>query len=176
MLLDELLPSWDVRQIHRIEVGAPPARTFRAVRHLDLGRSGLNRLLFLARGLSVRRSIRLSDLLARGFVLLAEDPPRELVLGLVARPWTLMAGVRRMDVEGFRRFDRPGYARVGWAFTVEPVGRAGSVVTTETRVRCTDEGSRRRFRWYWRAIGPFSSLVRTEALRIIKAAAEHDVP
>jgi hypothetical protein len=171
-MLDDFVPAWDVRQFHRIEVEAPPERAFEAVRRLDLGRSRLNRLLFRARGLPVARFIRLSDLLARGFVLLAEDPPRELILGLVARPWTLMGGIRRMDAEGFRRFHRPGYARIGWSFSVEPAGRGRSRVTTETRVRCTDGRSRRRFRWYWRVIGPFSGVIRREALALIKADAE----
>jgi hypothetical protein len=83
-----------------------------------------------------------------------------------------MGAIRRMDAERFRVFDRPGYARVGWSFTVAPAGRGRCVVTTETRVQCTDARSRRRFRWYWRVIGPFSGVVRTEALRLIKADAE----
>jgi len=166
MLLDEFLPSWDVRQVHTTLVEASAVRTFEAVRRLDLGRSRISRLLFLARGLPTGRSIGLSDLVARGFALLGEDPPRELVLGLVARPWTLMGGIRRLDPEGFRRFDRPGYAKIGWSFLVEPKGRS-SRLATETRILCTDETSRRRFRWYWRVIGPFSGVIRREALRLI---------
>jgi hypothetical protein len=107
----------------------------------------------------------------RGFILLGEDPPRELVLGLVARPWTLMGGIRSLDPDGFRRFDQPGYARIGWNFLVEPRGTV-SGLTTETRIRCTDDVSRRRFRWYWRLIGPFSGVVRKEALLQIKRDAE----
>jgi hypothetical protein len=170
MLLDEFLPAWDVRQIHATDVDATPDRVYAAVRRLDLGGSPINRVLFLARGM-VARGLKLSDLMVRGFVLLGEDPPRELVLGLVARPWTLMGGIRRLDPEGFRRFDRPGYARIGWSFMVRP-GGGGSRLTTQTRIRCTDQASRRKFRWYWRVIGPFSGVVRREALLLVKKDAE----
>jgi hypothetical protein len=170
MLLDELLPAWDVRQVHATEVEAPPERVFAAVRRLDLGSSPINRALFLARGL-LPRGLKLSDLMARGFVLLGEDPPRELVLGLVARPWTLLGGIRRLDADGFRRFDRPGYARIAWSFVTAPMD-GGTRLTTETRIRCTDPASRRKFRWYWRVIGPFSGVVRREALLVIKRDAE----
>jgi hypothetical protein len=170
MLVDNFLPAWDVRQVHATDVDAPPPVVYAAVRRLDLGSSSINRVLFAARGL-VARGLKLSDLMARGFVLLGEDPPRELVLGLVARPWTLMGGIRRLDAEGFSRFDRPGYARMAWNFVVEPRGR-GSRLTTETRIRCTDVASRRKFGWYWRVIGPFSGVVRKEALLHIKRDAE----
>ena len=162
---------WDVGSVHSTNVAAPPDTVYGAVRRLDLGGSPINRVLFLARGLPSRGGIKLSDLMARGFVLLGEEPPSEMVLGLVARPWTLMGGIRRLDQERFRRFDRPGYARIGWNFLVEPRG-AGSRLLTETRIRCTDEASRRKFRWYWRVIGPFSGVIRREALLLIKRDAE----
>lgn len=171
MLLDDLLPVWDVRSVHAAVVAAPPRAVYAAVRRLDLGGSPINRLLFMARGLPWRGGLKLSDLMARGFVLLGQDPPRELVLGLVARPWTLLGGIRRIDADGFRRFDRPGYARIGWSFLVEARGRASRLVT-ETRIRCTDEAGRRRFRRYWRLIAPFSGAVRREALLLIKRDAE----
>ena len=39
--------------------------------------------------------------------------------------------------------------------------------TTETRVVLTDPESRRRFLRYWRAVGPFSRLIRWKALRML---------
>lgn len=170
-LLDDLVPVWDERSVHATDVRATPEAVYAAVRRLDLGGSPINRMLFLARGFPGRGGLRLSDLMARGFVLLGEDPPRELVLGLVARPWTLMGGIRRLDAEGFRRFDRPGYARIGWSFMVRPRGST-SRLETETRIRCTDQASRRKFRWYWKIVGPLSGVVRREALTLIKKDAE----
>jgi hypothetical protein len=47
-----------------------------------------------------------------------------------------------------------------------------SRLTTETRILCTDDVSRRRFRWNRRLIGPFSGVLRNEALLQIKRHAE----
>jgi len=44
-------------------------------------------------------------------------------------------------------------------------------VATETRIRCTDDASRRAFLRYWRVIRPFSGLIRMEMLRSIRCAA-----
>ncbi|HJV03699.1 MAG TPA: hypothetical protein VJ868_00405 [Actinomycetota bacterium] len=172
MLLDELVPRFEVSQRHALIVDAPPDRTFEAVRSFDLAGSPVSRLLLQIRGLLRPGHLGIDRLLDRGFVFLGEDVPRELVLGLVGRPWTPLGGiVRHLDADGFRAFDRPGYAKVGWNFTVEERG-AGSRVRTETRIHCTDERSRRAFARYWRLIGPFSGVIRKEALRSIRDQAE----
>jgi hypothetical protein len=44
-------------------------------------------------------------------------------------------------------------------------------LTTETRVRCTDERSRRAFARYWYVIRPFSGLVRRSWLRAARRRA-----
>jgi len=52
--------------------------------------------------------------------------------------------------------------------------RAGgrSTIVTETRIVCTDADARRKFRLYWRLVGPFSALIRRILLRSIKGDAE----
>jgi hypothetical protein len=45
-------------------------------------------------------------------------------------------------------------------------------LATETRVHVPDLVSRRRFRRYWRVIGPFSGLIRVLVLRAAKRRAE----
>jgi hypothetical protein len=56
-------------------------------------------------------------------------------------------------------------------FRVEQVeGR--TVLTTETRVLCTDPGARRRFRRYWALIRPASGAIRVAGLRAIRRRAE----
>jgi hypothetical protein len=46
------------------------------------------------------------------------------------------------------------------------------MLATETRVLCLDDSSRRKFKLYWTLIAPFSGLIRNEALRVVKRAAE----
>ena len=62
-------------------------------------------------------------------------------------------------------------AVAAWNFTVLPTDE-GSLLATETRVRCTDDAARRSFARYWRVVRPFSGLIRTEALRAIRRTAE----
>lgn len=181
MRIDELMPHAHFAERHAVRVAAPPERAWRAVRALDLGGSPVVRALFALRSLPALLTRRraggtglgtsMEGLLRSGFVLLAEDPPREIVLGLAGRFWTPGGGIVRVEPEAFPAFDGPGLALAAWSFTVLPAA-GGSLVATETRVRCTDEDARRDFARYWRVIRPFSGLVRREALRAVRRAAE----
>lgn len=71
----------------------------------------------------------------------------------------------------FCEFEKPGYAKAVWNFSVTEVG-SRSRLTTETRIKCLDDESRRSFGRYWTLIRPFSGLVRMEMLRTIKRRVE----
>ena len=166
MLIDEALGSWDHAALRRRVVAAPAADVYTAIRGLDLRRSWTIRLLFTLRGMQTR-SLRLLDLAGRGFILLAERPGEELLLGLVARPWTLRGGIREMQAGEFHSFAEEGYAKIAWNFRVEPLDARRSRLSTETRIACTDARSRKRFSRYWSVVGPFSGWTRREMLRLI---------
>ncbi|HEX8694228.1 MAG TPA: hypothetical protein VF746_17540 [Longimicrobium sp.] len=180
MLIDDWMPAYDVVERHATAVAAPRERVWTAVRTLDLARSPVVRVLFALRSLpglfagrGRRRAlgVTMDGLLRSGFVLLDERPGEEVVLGLVGRFWRAAGGIVRVTPAELRAFDRPGYAVAAWNFTLADEG--GRVrLATETRVRCTDEASRRRFRRYWRLVGPFSGLIRVEMLRTLRRAAE----
>ncbi|HEX6039626.1 hypothetical protein [Longimicrobium sp.] len=180
MLIDEFMPQAQFAERHAVRVAAPPERAWDAVRALDLRGSPVVRALFALRSLPALFSGRargkalggnMEGLLRSGFVLLAEDPPREIVLGLTGRFWTPAGGITHVEPGEFRAFDRPGMAVAAWNFTILPTAE-GSLVATETRVRCTDEAARRSFARYWRVIRPFSGLIRREALRAVRRSAE----
>ncbi|HLM68232.1 MAG TPA: hypothetical protein VK358_11925, partial [Longimicrobium sp.] len=165
MLIDDYMPESQFAERHAVRVAAPPERAWQAVRALDLGSSPVIRGLFALRslpGLFVGKrphgralGTTMDGLLRSGFVLLAEQAPREIVLGLVGRFWTPTGGLTRVEAHEFRGFDRPGMAVAAWNFTILPA-EGGSLVATETRVRCTDAASLRSFRRYWRVVRPFS--------------------
>ena len=100
-----------------------------------------------------------------------ERPGEELLLGVVGRFWRPTGDLVHLTADEVRAFDRPGYAVGAWDFTLAEEGDAVRLAT-ETRVRCTDEASRRSFRRYWTVVGPFSALIRREMLRSIRRAAE----
>lgn len=181
-LIDAALPRWDVVSRHHTRVAAPPAYVYRAARGLDLRAAPLMRTLFLLRslpGLLPRAGRRqaplgstLDGLLRTGFVVLGERPGEELLLGLVGRFWTPGGDIQRVTPPEFAAWDRPGFARAAWNFTVAPAGDGATRLATETRVKCTDEASARRFRRYWRVVGPFSGLIRREMLWTLRRGVE----
>jgi hypothetical protein len=183
VLIDRFLPKYDVVEHHETTVDSPPDRTYRAVKELDLARSPVVLAMLLVRGIPTlftgavkpKRRLGLEEILDAGFVVLDEEPGRELVLGIVGKFWRLTSGVHRIDADEFAGFDAPGFAKAAWNFLVsERAG--GSTVVTETRVVCTDAESRRKFARYWRLVGPFSALIRRVVLRGLKRDAESRVP
>ena len=176
MLIDDFLPSYDVRERHHTEVHAPPDKVYAAVRQLDLSQAKLSMFLLWLRGiptgLSAPSCFTLDDFLKMRFILLGERPNQELLLGVVGRFWTPAGGLRRLDAEGFRNFNEPGFAKAAWNFTLSEQAVNTVLLETETRVYCLDEASRRRFRWYWMVIGGFSGLIRRDVLQAIKRNAE----
>lgn len=170
MQIDVFAPRYDVVERHHTVVHAPTERVYAAVRSLDLSRSPVARTLF-RRGMP-EKCLTLDGLLRKGFIILAEVPDKELVIGLVGRFWSLTGELQSLDVEGFRSFDRRGYAKTTWNFSLEQQGENVTRLATETRVLCLDSASQRMFRFYWLLIRPFSGIIRKEPLRAIKQAAE----
>ena len=175
------MPACDVSEFHQTTVRAPIQRVYDAVQTTDLGDSLIVRSLLRLRQLpaifttaSHTRNLRLNlDAIIRGgFVLLGKNRPNEIALGLAGRFWTLSGGRCQLDVDEFSAFERPGYAKAVWNFSLVEEGAEITRLATETRVRCFDEASRRRFRAYWALIAPFSGLIRREALRTIRTTAE----
>jgi hypothetical protein len=114
----------------------------------------------------------LGTALRSSFVLLADQPNREVVLGTAI---IVPAGFQT-DPETFRsefkQVRAPGFALAAMNFLIEPSGTNASIITTETRVYATDLPTQKRFSAYWRVIYPGSSLIRRMWLRAIKNRAE----
>lgn len=185
MPLDDFLREYDVNEVHSIRVAAPPERVLAAVRALTAREVpllvGLMALRTLPAAVLRRSPLRLRRDLRRpileqagraGFVVLAERSD-ELVLGVVGRLWTSDGGVERVDPADFADFEAPGFAKAVMNFHARVVD-GGTLLTTETRIRGTDEEARRRFRRYWRAVMPGSALIRRAWLRAIRRRAERD--
>jgi hypothetical protein len=152
----------------------PPSRCLEAALHLNVMRYRVVRALIAARSLpeggQPLRTLRIADMTEPplSWLKLGERPGREIVLGQIARPW--QRGGERMfpiSVEEFRRFGRPGYAKIVLSVHAEPRDPGVSQLTIETRVWVTDAESRRRFGRYWVLVGPFSGVIRRLAMRAL---------
>jgi hypothetical protein len=195
VLLDALMPDYDVVERHRTAVRATPAQVFGALRTADLAGGPVTRMLFAVRGLPAllhaharsprtaleawrdhsgagHRGVRLADFERAGFRVVAERVPEELVVGLLGRFWT-PRGDLRPDVSAAHFAAGPprGYALAAWSFTVVTSPDGTTELRTETRVRCAPDVLR-RFRAYWLGVRPGSGLIRREMLGAIRREAE----
>ena len=185
MPLDEFLPDFDFSEHHTTTVAASPERTIAAVRELSARDTPVALGLMALRRLPARLKARfaggdqrprpspgpvLDQMERAGFVRLAERPG-EVVFGVVGRFWELGGGLRTVTAAEFVPFAEPGYAKAVIDFRVEPAP-GGCLLSTETRIAGTDEGTRRTFGRYWRVVHPGSALIRREWLRAIRRRAE----
>jgi hypothetical protein len=182
MRLDELAPAWQFGERHRVSIRAPRARAFAAIKDVTAREILLFRTLTWIRRFgrpgpeSILNAPEEQPLLAvatrSGFLPLAEDAGREIVLGtlvIAPRGWR-PAGWPAP--EAYMALREPGFAKAAINFKVEDAGPGACVVTTETRVYATDAATRRRFAAYWRVIYPGSALIRKMWLRAIRLRAE----
>jgi hypothetical protein len=179
-LLDRFMPAYEVRERHQTMVAPPAEATWPAARGLDQHRSPQIRAIFRGRELLMRatpdrtrpRQDFLTEVLALGWRVLAEEPGRALVMGAVTQPWQANVVFRGLPPEEFAAFAEPGYAKIVWNLAVTPLGAGRSVFSTETRVATTDADARRRFRRYWALMSPGILLIRRESLRLVRCEAE----
>jgi len=178
--LDEFMPVWQFREVHTIDVAATPARVFEVMNRVRPDEIFLFRTLIAIRngGQPLPPSVQkattsyesLHDIAIHStFVMLADDPPRESVVGtIVGRP----PGPREpLTPATFHEALPPGYALATMGTLVTPDGSGGSRVSTETRVFANSPSARRRFAAYWRVIYPGSALIRRMLLRAIERRA-----
>src|SRR5690606_32665228 len=109
-----------------------------------------------------------------GFTPLVVDPGREVVLGVIGQWWRLgkSQDVPVDSLATFETFDRPGFAKGTFAFSLEEE-RGRIRLTTETRVATTSPDALRAFRPYWIVIRPGSGLIRHLILRTVRSRAQH---
>ncbi|MEV0584769.1 hypothetical protein [Nonomuraea sp. NPDC050310] len=170
MRLDQIMPEWDHREIHRIPLGAAPDVVFRAIEETTWAEVPVFRLLMALRfpkdGHAAGRPI-LADMLGGGFTLLDRDSG-EVVIGSLNRVG-FGADARLPEVApgpALRAFATPGFVKIAFNFRL-----ADGVLVTETRVRGTDARARRWFRPYWMVIRLPSGLIRRVWLAAIRRRA-----
>ena len=105
-----------------------------------------------------------------GFLLLSEQPDRELVIGIVV---ISSGGVERpFAARAVQRACSPWRSEGGDELPLEDASEGACLVFTETRVHATDAAARHRFAPYWTVIRPGSGFIRRMWLRAIKRRAE----
>lgn len=151
---DEFAPRYQFSERHAIRVQAPPDVAYQAIQTVTADEIRLFQALTWIRRLG--RAVPESLLNAPGrmpllevatrttFLSLAQEPGRELVVGTVVTAPRGSADSLPRTPAAFKALRRAGFAKAAMNFRVEPDGRGGSLVSTETRVFATDTPTRRQ--------------------------------
>jgi hypothetical protein len=175
------MPHWQVGEKHSIEIAAPPDKVFAAIHAVRADEILLFRTMTAIRRcgadgpediLNAPDQKPLLDVATETtFVFLADEAPREIVVGTVIAAPRAVRAAGKLTPELFRKNVPPGVVLATMNFVVAP-SAGGSRVTTETRVYANGPAALRRFGVYWRLIHPGSDLIRRMWLRAIALRAE----
>ncbi|NUM79382.1 hypothetical protein HUU42_01150 [bacterium] len=172
MLIDQMLSGYQFTEFHSIRIRASADAVYRSLHEFDSSQLVIGRVLMFIRSFGWAKSNAIAKgFTGIGFIPLA-DTPEEIVLGLVGQFWKPTGNISKIDPADFHSFDKPGYAKAVWNFRITVKDKNAVVLSTETRVKCLDKNSLRKFRFYWLIVRPFSGLIRIEILRKIKKQVE----
>ncbi len=138
-------------EIHRIFVKARPGIAWEAARRFDGAKIPWVRLLFDIREIPVRLLGRKPEQDRRlgvdqvaingiGFMILHENPGKEVVVGAVGRFRHLNIPFAELKPDDFAHFNEKGWGKLAWAISVEPYLN-GSTISFELLTTATDEAS-----------------------------------
>ncbi len=147
MLLEDFLVDHHFSEVHSITVQAPAEYVFRSIMEITPASIPLFHALFVIRNLPAHLRGKaeqpfasgqpiLEQMLNTGFVALAEETDRELVVGTVGQFWKITGvPLKLADAQEFLAFDRPDYVKAAMNFLVqEDQGCGSTTLRTETRV------------------------------------------
>ncbi len=185
-ILDDFVPAYQFAEFHTIRVKAPRERVYQAIREVPANEITLFRTLTWIRRLGRRgpegilnapEKMPLLDVATHtSFMLLAEEPDREIVLGTLVGAPKGWRPKKDPTPDDFKPLHEPGFALGAINFRVEDTANGETLLTTETRIYATDASARRNCAAYWRVIYPGSALIRVMWLRAIRRRAEGGNP
>ncbi len=164
MLLDKYMPEFQYNEIHKTLVHASTREAFLATKNIQLSKSTLIAILFTLRGLPIHSPTLQDTNHAMRFTLLDEIHYSEFLYGF----WFSTKTEWVAHINEFVR-PNPNYnAKAVWSFCFNQKADGTTEIQTETRVFCQNKTSLVLFSIYWFFIKPFSGLVRTEILKLVK--------
>lgn len=171
--LDRWLPDPTIRVSQRRETDAPADRLWEAAQTVRLSDARLLGRLVRWRIPGLDPDLAFDELFrAPPFTVLAEEPGRALVSGLVGRIWTLRRDYPELEgPEAFRRWDTSGTARVVFANWIEE-GRQRRTIHAEARVEAIGSQGRVGVAAVRPLVRAFGSLIGSDGIEIAVRRAE----
>lgn len=169
--LDEFAPVFRFSEFHTIAVSAPEDQVYAVIRKVGPEEIRFFKtLMWIWFGGSWAPEHRpiLDTVTTGAFVLLAEDPGREIVIGRAGDGRT----TRKLTAGEFKALQQSPLVKIAMNLRIQEVNATHCLVSTATRVYAVGRDALRGFAAYWRMIYPGSSLIRRVWLRAIKLRAE----
>lgn len=183
MILDDLIPDPRYRMRHARDIRAAAADVWDALHSVTVSALPLTWALEGLRLVPARVARRSPPPLAgRTFLditpipVLSADRPHAVVSGGLTQAWRIAGGATppALDAASLRAWSEPGWVKVAMDFRLQPTDH-GTRLSTETRMRATDQHSGRAFARYWWIIRPAAGAIRSEVLRGVARRAEAGV-
>ncbi len=180
--LDDFLPKYQFVEYHEGYTNATEERLIEAVQKVSFADMPaaifLLRLRALADGkvdTNFTEPVPILDMMTQpgtGFLPLDVSDSKEVVFGMVGRPWISEPPPQIATSEEFLAFSKPGYIRVAFNIRIVEVTKGTFRISTETRALGNDPNAQRTFSRYWRLIYPGSAIIRRIWLDAIIGRAE----
>ena len=186
LIIDAVMPVFDASIAEHVIVRADPAGTFRVARELDFlsVHTPLTDTAMWLRGLPARVTGQAEVPPPRlvlgegdplpGWLILGEQPGRELAFGAVGKFWQPNIEWLDVAIDEFAAFTEAGWGKIAAHFSVVPYGERAALLTYECRTVTTDAESRRKFLRYWWLMRPFIAHIFRATVRTIRETAEQD--
>jgi len=196
VLIDELLPVFDVSDEVALVVAADVPATWKALIEADLIDVGRRRPMVGVLG-AVRmlpdlvwqrlhgeqvpaapERMRLHDLAelpmsGGGWALLGERPQEEIALGLVGKFWRPVIEFAEVDADSFGGFAEPGFAKTVYALGTRRLDPERTLLWATMRTATTSEHARNWFRRYWTfGVGSGAHVLVNGLLDVVREDAE----
>jgi hypothetical protein len=164
MLIDNLMPVYDLIIRHERVIAAPQRRVWQAARAMTI------RKLLRVRVLLWIREIfsRLNGQPLETFPVIAEKEGTEVVMAICGKFWAISGNIVDVPAEVIPLYQAKGSAKAYWNFHLESIGVGQTRIVSETRVQVYGEQELKRFRRYWALVGPGAGWIRKEILKAIE--------
>jgi hypothetical protein len=175
--LDAWLPRPSIRVSHRRESSAPAERLWEAAQTVRLNEARRLGRLVRWRIPGLPGDLPFDELFrAPPFIVLAEQPGRMLVSGLVGRIWTLRRDYPELkDPEEFRDWHTSGTARVVFANWIETSDIGPAAINAEARVEAIGAQGRVGVAAVRPLVRAFGNLIGSDGIELAARRAEQQL-
>ncbi|MDI2089914.1 hypothetical protein [Commensalibacter oyaizuii] len=173
MLIDKYLPQYQFSERHSIRINASADKVLQNAICYDLQNDFFCKTALILRELPnkilyKKNNHTIEHFSMKQFTCLETYKNTEVVFGLIGRFWQLNYRLNPCNnADDFLLFNQPNSAKLVFNFHTTALEQNKTMLSTETRILCTDKIAQRNFLYYWYLIRPISGMIRQRMLKTI---------